>query len=928
MSRVHRVLAISLVVAMFVGSRSVVAQPCDDVWTADFYDGSVGDNGALADPVNASAVFDFDGDGPRLPEIVIGGNFRTAGGAPIARIAAWNGQRWRRVGSTPDGIVNCLHVLDDDGPGPHAPTLYAGGTFTRIGSTDAARVARWNGSDWEPVGLGFNGSVSCLSTYQFKLVAGGDFTASGATPVARVGLWNGTSWSAFGAGFTTRCDSLLEYDDGSGPTLYAVRRLGPVLRWRDGRWESVGNATSGVVSDMVAYDTGNGMRLCILGTFTSYGGNAARNLAQWDGSSWLPMGGGLPEGVQTFAVGGANKANGYRGELYVAGYFTRTVVNGPHKVARWDGRTWQRVGVGDFSSAAGITCLEEFDDDGSGPSEPTLVAFGDRVQAFGPTYLGGAARLQGSLWLPLGGGAVGSSITHRSDVDLMCASFDADGEGGELPMLYVGGSLGAAGGQPASLIARWDGRQWDNLNGGLIADIGSGPLQDLHVVEPGFGLEPGLYVSGSFTRGGSTPLDHCGRWDGSTWSPVEGGLGHYVQQFGSVHEGPARGIYVGGNAIRINGVNAGKLLRWDGVAWVTPGTGLQGQGISEIRCFAEFDPDGSGPAPVQLFIGGQFDHAGSVETRNIASWNGTSIEAVGGGLWFENTGGSTVTCMAVFDDGGGPALYVGGFFNRAGGMVVPQLIRWNGTAWSTVPGWNGSQPGCLYVHDPDGTGPATPRLYVGGGVSGVSWWDGREWHVPDGGINAGLHPPGVREFAFVDEGPAQGLYASGDFLLANGRSTGNIARLVSGRPIVTTQPWSQRVRSGESVTFMCEAESSSSMSYQWRLNEVPLDDDQHEVLGSRTALLRIPAAGAAHAGSIDVVVTDACGESVSRTATLEVKSACVADFNQNGLINTADFYSYLDAFWSHLPPADIDGNQTIDSRDFMRFLMDWMSGCM
>ena len=81
-----------------------------------------------------------------------------------------------------------------------------------------------------------------------------------------------------------------------------------------------------------------------------------------------------------------------------------------------------------------------------------------------------------------------------------------------------------------------------------------------------------------------------------------------------------------------------------------PGFGLPGGGVSGgVQAEVVFD-DGSGPA---LYVGGAITQAGDVTVSNIAKWNGTSWSDVGGGT----TGaGGAVKTLIVFDDGSGPAL--------------------------------------------------------------------------------------------------------------------------------------------------------------------------------------------------------------------------------------------------------------------------------
>jgi hypothetical protein len=44
----------------------------------------------------------------------------------------------------------------------------------------------------------------------------------------------------------------------------------------------------------------------------------------------------------------------------------------------------------------------------------------------------------------------------------------------------------------------------------------------------------------------------------------------------------------------------------------------------------------------------------------------------------------SVNTLVAFDDGSGPALIVGGSFNKAGEVFANNIAKWNGTAWSTL----------------------------------------------------------------------------------------------------------------------------------------------------------------------------------------------------------------------------------------------------
>jgi hypothetical protein len=127
-----------------------------------------------------------------------------------------------------------------------------------------------------------------------------------------------------------------------------------------------------------------------------------------------------------------------------------------------------------------------------------------------------------------------------------------------------------------------------------------------------------------------------------------------------------------------------------------------------VRAAVTWD-DGSGEA---LYVGGDFTIAGCETVNSIARWDGSNWSALTGpgGEGVNNI----VSAMAVFDDGTGPALYVGGPFTTAGGMTVNRIARWDGTSWSALAGPSyvgvNNSVYAMAVFD-DGSGPA---LFVAG----------------------------------------------------------------------------------------------------------------------------------------------------------------------------------------------------------------------
>ncbi|HMQ15949.1 MAG TPA: hypothetical protein PKC49_08250, partial [Phycisphaerae bacterium] len=140
-----------------------------------------------------------------------------------------------------------------------------------------------------------------------------------------------------------------------------------------------------------------------------------------------------------------------------------------------------------------------------------------------------------------------------------------------------------------------------------------------------------------------------------------------------------------------------------------------------MAALAVFD-DGAGPA---LYAGGYFGNCGGAGSK-IATWDGQAWSPLGIGI---TDSAGNVKALAAFDDGSGPALYVGGSFTEVDGLPIINLARWNGKAWSAVgdPGLILQQPiEALRVLDEDGPDPSPPALFAIGG-SIIQKWDGKVW---------------------------------------------------------------------------------------------------------------------------------------------------------------------------------------------------------
>ncbi len=114
-------------------------------------------------------------------DLIAGGWFTTAGGAPAEHIARFDGSAWHPLGSGLSGslLVRGVEALLEVGG-----DLYVGGDFDTAGGAPAAGLAVWDGTGWSEFagGVQAGGSYSCvhdLTVFEGDLYAVGHFTTVG-----------------------------------------------------------------------------------------------------------------------------------------------------------------------------------------------------------------------------------------------------------------------------------------------------------------------------------------------------------------------------------------------------------------------------------------------------------------------------------------------------------------------------------------------------------------------------------------------------------------------------------------------------------------------------------------------------------------------------------------------------------------------------
>ncbi len=350
--------------------------------------------------------------------------------------------------------------------------------------------------------------------------------------------------------------------------------------------------TGSYVSSFEVYDDGTGEALYATGSMAIPGAPGGSNLAKWDGSGWVAVGGGL---INQYS----NSLRVFQGDLIAGGYFDSAGgVDGTAKLARWDGSAWNSMDAQAEIFLSSIWDLEVHDD-GSGEA---LYVAGNYVTLNGQTGLDHIARWDGSAYTSVGGtigGAVPLIVLDVLSADL------GDGQ-----TLYAAGRFLTIGDVPANNIARWDGTSWSPLGNGLTRNTGF--AQGFHMTTFDDGSGTALYVAGSFNRiNGTQAAENVAKWDGTAWSPMGDGLDGQVQELVVFNDGSGDALYALGS-FNNSGTNPmPRIAKWNGSAWEAVGAGADGNIFGAIV----FD-FGEGPA---LNMGGGFSNMDGQPANRVVS---------------------------------------------------------------------------------------------------------------------------------------------------------------------------------------------------------------------------------------------------------------------------------------------------------------------
>jgi hypothetical protein len=366
--------------------------------------------------------------------------------------------------------------------------LVVGGAFASAGGNNTDNIATWDGSNWSTLSVGLNrlsnqdvgscfslaGGITALSVYQGNLIAAGEIYSSGVNTFVCVAKWNGNNWGGI------------------------VNKL---------TLSEQGNSAAPCIRAMTIYNN----KLIVAGLFDSINNIKAKNIAQWNGVNWSPVGNNVIDQVVNISYKGVFALEVYNNELYVGGNFTSTLSSQTtNNIVKWNGTNWSSLanGISNCFPSSGNPCKYG--------SVNCLKVYNSEL------YIGncnsGISKWNGTTWLTVGGG-IANGVVYTMHV------FDSK-------LIVAGGiSMFGINNFDCGSIIAWDGVNWMPLgNSPDDVQFGIGDGDPIYAL---MSYNNSLYLGGSFVSAVSNVngvfLNNITRYAGTTIGIRENSLSQKVQ---------------------------------------------------------------------------------------------------------------------------------------------------------------------------------------------------------------------------------------------------------------------------------------------------------------------------------------------------------------------------------------------------------------
>jgi hypothetical protein len=229
--------------------------------------------------------------------------------------------------------------------------LYAGGDITTSNGVLINHVARFDGTNWQPLAGGTDGPVRSLRAFSDGLYAAGWFTYADTVLANGLARWDGTRWHRVHNLPDITPSTPLNYINDvavfQGTTYICGNFRGPqdsgrhcLAYFNGSEWVGIGDGFQGSLTKLLTMEVHDSL-LYIAGAFANDGlwgptTNPSNGVVAWDGLNWVDLAGGTLGSSLPWVTDIAWR----RDTLYASGDFDHIGGVDAGHLAYWDGHRW------------------------------------------------------------------------------------------------------------------------------------------------------------------------------------------------------------------------------------------------------------------------------------------------------------------------------------------------------------------------------------------------------------------------------------------------------------------------------------------------------------------------------------------------------------------------------------------------------------
>ncbi len=283
---------------------------------------------------------------PSSNKLIIGGYFTTINNQNNYCITSFDGTTFSPIGSGVNYTASIASVQDIT---EFNGSLYICGSMNAMGTIKTKSIAKWNGTQWDSLGVPLNAKVNALKVHNNELYVGGHFWKVGNATANAIIKYDGTNWISIGNGvpFITGGQAIVRAIEFYNNDMYLAGdfydNLGnpfQLAKFDGTNWSKVLalNSSLSEINTLKVYHN----NLYIGGRFFKNSGDPGNCIAKYNGFNWSPLDDGI-DGNSTPTITEFKIINN---KLFITGGFNNVNGNTASSIAYWNDTTFCALNLG------------------------------------------------------------------------------------------------------------------------------------------------------------------------------------------------------------------------------------------------------------------------------------------------------------------------------------------------------------------------------------------------------------------------------------------------------------------------------------------------------------------------------------------------------------------------------------------------------